>query len=110
MLAIAFAAYPVLSAKIFATFNCGDVKHANGNTRFLRDDYSINCDDATHKAMESYAKAMVAIISIGTPVLYFVLLWRSRHAKHGGGGARHLLFLSQVSRCPTIALYLGCMN
>ena len=57
MLAIAFAAYPVLSAKIFATFNCGDVKHANGNTRFLRDDYSINCDDAAHKAMESYAKA-----------------------------------------------------
>ena len=103
VLAIAFAAYPVLSAKIFATFNCGDVKHANGNTRFLRDDYSINCEDATHKAMESYAKAMVVIISIGTPVLYFVLLWRSRHAKHGGGGARHLLFLSQVSHCPTIA-------
>jgi len=106
VLAIAFAAYPVLSAKIFATFNCGDVKHANGNTRFLRDDYSINCEDATHKAMESYAKAMVVIISIGTPVLYFVLLWRSRHAKHGGGGARHLLFLSQVGHCPTIALYL----
>ena len=94
----------MLSAKIFATFNCGDVKHANGNTRFLRGDYSINCEDASHKAMESYAQAMVVVISIGTPVFYFALLWRSRHAKHGGGGARHLLFLSQVIATSAIQL------
>ena len=93
-LVIAYAVYPGLSAKIFATFNCGQVSYADVNEEFLLADHDIDCNDPVHKAAETFAGICVACICIGTPVLYFMLLWRSHNAMQSGAhSARHLRFL-----------------
>ena len=86
--------YPGLSAKIFATFNCGKVTYVDAIERPLLSDYDIDCDDPAHKDAEAFAGICIACICIGTPVLYFVLLWRSHNAvQTGARSARHLRFL-----------------
>ena len=96
---VAYAVYPGLSAKVFATFNCGTVVHAGGSTTYLRADHSIACDEPEHEAFEAYAVVMVALISVGTPALYFALLWWSHDAVQSGArSARHLRWLVQDYR------------
>jgi hypothetical protein len=88
-LVLTYAVSPSLSVKIFSTFNCGTVRHANGDqTRYMRADYSINCDSNAHGTYETFAGLMVLCIAVGTPVGYLLLLKRSVNAEH-------LLFLSQ---------------
>jgi len=99
VLVIAYAVYPGLSAKIFATFNCGKVVYADVTERFLVADYSIKCDSPAHTAAEAYATTCIVFICLGTPVLYLALLWRSLGAVQSGArSAMHLRFLVQDYR------------
>lgn len=69
-----FLLYPSVSAKIFATFQCDDFDDGN---RWLRLDYSINCDSPMHIIMTIYAVIML-VYPFGTPTLYYFLLRKHR--------------------------------
>ena len=93
-LVIAYAIYPSLSAKVFATFNCRSI--AGDARQPLRADYSIDCRGDTHKRYEAYATAMVLLISVGVPALYLGLIWKNHNAvQHGARSVRYLRFLVQ---------------
>ena len=99
VLILVYTMYPSLSANTFSTFNCGTVVHADGETRFLRADYSIECDSSSHRSAEAYAWFCIVFICIGTPLVYLGLLWRNREAVQSGArSARHLLFLVEEYR------------
>ena len=74
---VLFLIYPGTSASIFATFQCEEL---SDGTSWLRADLSIDCDSATHTGFSVYAAVMILVYPIGTPVLYYVLLRRSREA------------------------------
>ena len=40
--------------------------------------HSINCDTVTHASYERFAGLMFAVFPVGTPIFYFVLLFRAR--------------------------------
>ena len=46
--------------------------------RFLKADYTIDCDSPEHRQYESYALLMLCVYPLGIPLLYFVLLYRSK--------------------------------
>jgi hypothetical protein len=104
-LVLTFAAYPSTVAKIFSTFNCGTVEHADGATNFLRADYSIECDSDTHGGYAIFAGFMVLAIAVGTPVVHLMLLRKSP-------AAQHLLFLSQdyTQECWYVQLTAACCS
>ena len=74
---VLFLIYPSTSASIFATFQCEEL---SDGTRWLRADLSIDCDSTTHTGFSVYAALMILVYPIGTPILYYVLLRRSRAA------------------------------
>ena len=71
--------FPSNSANIFATFNCETLDDAD-RSRFLRIDFSVNCDDPGHQTMMIYAGFMVLVYPIGVPALYAFILFNL----HGG--------------------------
>ena len=74
---VLFLIYPSTSAAIFATFHCEEL---SDGTSWLRADLSIDCAGAAHAGFRVYAAAMILIYPLGTPVLYYLLLRRSRVA------------------------------
>jgi hypothetical protein len=81
-LAMTFLIYSTVSTTVFQTFACDrldeDINTAV-TTRFLRADYSIQCDTHEHKMYKAYAAIMVIIYPLGIPALYAWLLWSNRH-------------------------------
>jgi Transient receptor potential (TRP) ion channel len=79
-LTMTFLIYSTVSTAVFQTFSCDRVDENTAvATRYLRADYSIQCDTAEHKLYKVYAAVMIIIYPIGIPVLYTWLLWRQRH-------------------------------
>ena len=74
---VLFLIYPSTSAAIFATFQCEEL---SDGTSWLRADLSIDCAGAAHAGFRVYAGAMILLYPLGTPVLYYFLLRRSRVA------------------------------
>jgi hypothetical protein len=76
-----FLIYPTNSQKIFTTFLCTQFDDVSperpGGTRALAADYTINCDDPTHKLMEIYSFIMIFVYPIGVPLLYAWVLYVS---------------------------------
>ena len=70
-----FLIYPSTSAAIFATFQCEEL---SDGTSWLRADLSIDCASPAHTGMRVYAVAMIFLYPIGTPIFYYMLLWRNR--------------------------------
>eukprot|EP00936_MAST-01D_sp_MAST-1D-sp1_P001105 g1105.t1 len=98
ILAVVYLVYPRLSATIFQTFNCGVVRHGgrdnSSTTSYLVADYSIDCASAEHKNAEKWAWAMVAVISVGTPIFYYVLARQNHVAiSRGDPSSKYLAFL-----------------
>jgi hypothetical protein len=79
-LAMTFLIYSTISTAVFQTFACDrvDEKVVTAKTRYLRADYSVQCDTAEHKLYKAYASVMIVIYPLGIPLLYTWLLWRSR--------------------------------
>ena len=64
--------YPACCAKIFHFFVCDTMP--DGDTRYLRVDYSISCDAPERAAFLLYAVLMGLLYPVGTPLLYYVIL------------------------------------
>jgi hypothetical protein len=71
-LLVTFFVLPSVSIVIFTTFACQTFDSSYG--RYLRVDYSIDCDSSTHVAFQFYAAIMVLIYPIGIPLMYYMLL------------------------------------
>ena len=63
-----FLILPSVSIQIFSTFACREFDSGYGS--FLKVDYSINCDDASHFLFVLYAAAMALVYPFGIPLLY----------------------------------------
>ena len=44
----------------------------------MKVDYSLDCDSDDHKLYELYASIMFLVYPFGTPLMYFILLYRRR--------------------------------
>jgi hypothetical protein len=105
MLAFLFLNYTGIMQDSFAAFLCYEF---DDGTRFLRVDYSIDCDTPYHQMMQSYASLMVLVYPFGFPVVIYLTLLshhstleelrnkeRKLHAKHM---IDHLAALGKANR------------
>jgi hypothetical protein len=81
-LAMTFLIYSTVSTTVFQAFACDRIDediNTAVTTRYLRADYSIQCDIHEHKMYKAYAAVMIIIYPLGIPALYAWLLWSNRH-------------------------------
>ena len=74
-LAITFVLLPSVSIKVLSTFACHDF---DDGSRYLKVDYSIDCNASTHSLYWLYSGLMVLLYPIGVPFMYWYLLWKRR--------------------------------
>mgnify|MGYP001191171049 CR=1 FL=1 len=77
LLYILFFAFPLVSSRAFQAFDCEEF---DDGTRFLRVDYSLDCNDAEYDRVVSLAWVAIALYPIGIPLLYLTLLLSARQA------------------------------
>lgn len=85
VLLVTFLVYSSVSSTVFRMFVCDDLE---GHDSYLRADYRIQCDSAKHRALQIYAGIMVLLYPVGIPVLYGVLLHKSREVLRDESGRR----------------------
>jgi hypothetical protein len=81
-LLIIFLVYPTLMTTIFTMFACRDLDFEQS---FHIYDPSIDCNLAMHTRFEVAAVVLVALLPVGIPVGFFIMLYRARHALREGG-------------------------
>mgnify|MGYP002840283481 CR=1 FL=1 len=74
-LIITFLSFPMVSSLAFRAFDCEEF---DGGRKFMRADYSIDCDSPEHFTTQLIAGLMIVIYPIGTPLLYYCLLRRNK--------------------------------
>ena len=67
-----FLIYPSTSSKIFQAFMCEDF---DDGTRYLKADYSIDCNSPEYSFCFAYSLLMILAYPIGTPLVYATLFW-----------------------------------
>ena len=77
LLYLLFFAFPLVSSRAFQAFDCEEF---DDGTRFLRVDYSLDCNDAEHGRVVSLAWVAIGLYPIGVPLLYLALLLSARKA------------------------------
>ena len=77
LLHILFYAFPLVSSRAFQAFECEEF---DDGTRFLRVDYSLDCNDDEHGRVVALAWVAIALYPIGIPLLYLALLLSARKA------------------------------
>ena len=95
LLYILFYAFPLVSSRAFQAFECEEF---DDGTRFLRVDYSLNCDDAEHGRVISLAWVAIGLYPVCVPLLYLMLLMCARKAiltEQPTDFSRSLTFLHQ---------------
>ena len=95
LLYIFFFAFPLVSSRAFQAFDCEEF---DDGTRFLRADYSLDCDDAEYRRVLDLAWVAIALYPLGVPLLYITLLWCARKAirtEQPTALSRSLTFLHQ---------------
>ncbi|GMH48997.1 hypothetical protein TrVE_jg8778 [Triparma verrucosa] len=75
-LALTYIVFASVSTTIFDTFNCGQI--GDDPHFWLARDQSIDCESPEHASFKTYASVMIWVYPIGIPLLYAVLLFRSR--------------------------------
>ena len=75
VLLLTFFVYSNVSSMLFQNFAC---EHLEDGKLYLRADYRIECDSATHKKLQAYAAIMIIMYTLGIPVFYATLLLRNR--------------------------------
>ena len=74
---VVYLVYPSAVLKIFSTFQCKRLPE--GNVRYLRSDFTIDCDESRHQLMQwGYAFPMCLVYPIGVPLLTMYAFWRHR--------------------------------
>ena len=76
-LQLLFLAYPTVSTVAFRAFDCEDFGEGG---KWMRADYSIDCDGAAYRRIAAVATIAICLFPVGVPVCYAVLLVRARHA------------------------------
>ena len=61
--------FPILLAQCF---------ELDDGRRYLRADFSIDCDGSAHTALTPFAILMVLIYPIGVPLMYWLIFWSFR--------------------------------
>ena len=100
LLYILFFTFPLVSSRAFQAFDCEDFfdDGTNKTTRFLRADYSLDCDDAEYRRVIFLAWVAIALYPVGVPLLYLTLLVCARKAvlsERPTALSRSLTFLHQ---------------
>lgn len=75
VLLVTFFIYSPVSSILFQTFAC---ENLDDGKYYLRADYRLECDSPKHEALRVYAGFMIALYTVGIPLLYAVLLFRNR--------------------------------
>lgn len=73
-----FLVYPPTSSTTFEAFNCNDLGKMG---KYLRSDYTINCDGTQHALAEAIAWTTVVSFALGVPLLFLALIHHDRNAK-----------------------------
>ena len=79
---ILFLVYPSCTQRSFMVFKCITL---DDETRWLRADMSLSCDDPVHRVMMVYAVLVAICFTVGTPLLYayfFFVRYRRLLATH----------------------------
>jgi len=63
--------------------------------RYLRLDYSLDCDGGRYSSFVWFAALMVLVYPVGIPALYFTLLWNNREVYSICAGSSSLPSYSQ---------------
>eukprot|EP00966_Prymnesium_polylepis_P270452 6247698-Prymnesium_polylepis.1 len=88
-LVVTFLLVPSTATRIFKSFLCDPFEFDGGiadgaNTtitkRYLHDDLALSCDDEAHTGTRNTAIVMIGLWPVGVPLLYALLLWKSRDA------------------------------
>lgn len=74
-LLVTFLVYSSVSSVVFQTFGCESL---DDGKKYLRADYSIDCDTSKHEGLRIYAGLMVVLYPVGIPAMYAFLLFRNR--------------------------------
>eukprot|EP00937_MAST-01D_sp_MAST-1D-sp2_P002392 g2392.t1 len=96
-----YVLYPSVSSIFFQSFSCEAIELGTmrsnaaqppARSRWLHQDYAVDCDSAKHQVYETWAAAMIVAFAFGVPILFLALLckWR-HHLQHEG--AQYLSFL-----------------
>ena len=78
LLYVLFFAFPLVSSTAFQTFDCEEFD--GGSTRFLRADYSLDCNSAEYGRVVYLAWVAIALYPVCVPLLYLMLLLTARKA------------------------------
>ena len=97
LLYLLFFAFPLVSSLAFQAFDCEEF---DDGTRFLRADYSLQCngDDAEYHRVVSLAWVAIGLYPVCVPLLYLMLLLSARKAiltEQPTDFSRSLTFLHQ---------------
>ena len=76
LLGLSFLAFPMVSSLAFQAFSCEPFD----GTRFLRADYSLNCDADEYGAVINLAWAAIVLYPLAIPLVCLVLLLSTRKA------------------------------
>ena len=94
LLYLLFFAFPLVSSRAFQAFDCEEF---DDGTRFLRVDYSLDCDDNEYSRVVYLAWVAIAVYPVCIPLLYLMLLLTARKAiltEHPTDLSRSLTFLT----------------
>ena len=94
LLYLLFFAFPLVSSRAFQVFDCEEF---DDGTRFLRVDYSLDCDDNEYGRVVYLAWVAIALYPVCIPLLYLTLLLTARKAiltEHPTDLSRSLTFLT----------------
>ena len=74
---VAFLVFPMVSSLAFQAFNC---EAFDDGARYLRADYSLDCDSAEYYPVRALAVLAIALYPVGIPLGSLLLLLRVRTA------------------------------
>lgn len=74
-LMVSFLTLPTSCTALFRTFHC---RSFDDGSAYLFADYSVDCNSEIHQSFKIYSGVMFAVFPIGTPLVYFILLFSAR--------------------------------
>ena len=78
-----FLLYPGASAQVTSFFVCDEFDGlGESGARYLKADLSVDCDGALWYAVLPYVLVMVAMYPIGTPMIFYSILFQNRDLLH----------------------------
>jgi hypothetical protein len=92
---VVFVTYPFVCSMLFQVHNCRTVDRL----AYLHADYSVVCHNAKHRSAVIFSGFVIAVVAIGTPLLYMTLLFPHRDEirslmsrSSSNASSRHLRF------------------